>query len=138
MNYTWILQEHYVIKIVFTHVTNVLVGKNVPGSRAKTGRVEMVVSCCAYGCMNWFGAGPALGCYRFPAKPNWRNRWIIAVHRKYWNPIKHSRISAAHFIKNDEKTNFYTGLPSRAVFMLVYLFLVEHMPTIKLYKTNSC
>ena len=57
----------------------------------------MVVSCCAYGCTNRFVKEGTLGFFRFPAEPERRRRWIVAVKRKDWVPKKHTRICGQHF-----------------------------------------
>ena len=59
---------------------------------------EMVVSCCAYGCVNCHGNRKGLGFFRFPVLPEGRRRqWIAAVKRKDWKPTKHTRICEEHF-----------------------------------------
>ena len=69
---------------------------------------KMVVSCCAYGCANCFGARQELGFYRFPTFPEARRKQRIwAVKREVWAPSKYSRICGNHFVSG--KLTVYTS-----------------------------
>ena len=64
----------------------------------------MVVSCCAFGCTNRHGQREGLRFFRFPSKPvERRQKWIIAVKRKNWQPSKHTRICGDHFVSGLSK-----------------------------------
>ena len=61
---------------------------------------KMVHSCCAYGCRNRMGEQKGLGFFRFPSRPEEKERrqkWITAMRRNNWKPTKYSRICGNHF-----------------------------------------
>ncbi|XP_050697332.1 uncharacterized protein LOC126985881 isoform X2 [Eriocheir sinensis] len=54
--------------------------------------------CCAVGCSNRHGRD-AVSFYRFPANPEERGKWIVAVRRENWRPSASSRLCSAHFVR---------------------------------------
>ena len=61
----------------------------------------MVVTCAAHGCCERKGDDPNVSFHRFPhSNPECLNKWIQAIRRKDWNPIKQSWICGKHFTES--------------------------------------
>ena len=64
----------------------------------------MPVSCCAVNCTNRFAKGSLVKFFVFPADPERRKRWIVAVSRDKWLPSKYDRLCSAHFVSGRPST----------------------------------
>ena len=63
--------------------------------------VTMVQSCVAYGCTNGQEKGSNIAFHRFPhSRPEYLAKWVQAIKRKNWKPMKNSFICSAHFEKS--------------------------------------
>uniref|UniRef100_A0A3B4WU72 THAP domain-containing protein 1 n=1 Tax=Seriola lalandi dorsalis TaxID=1841481 RepID=A0A3B4WU72_SERLL len=58
----------------------------------------MVISCCAVGCTNRQGK-TNIAFHHMPKDMERRKKWITAIHRKNWEPSKHTRLCSAHFVQ---------------------------------------
>ena len=65
---------------------------------------KMVMSCSAVRCTNRASKGSGISFYRFPADPECRAKWVVAVRREDWQSSKYTWICSAHFIseKSDD------------------------------------
>ena len=63
----------------------------------------MPVSCSAVNCTNRWTKGSSVKFFVFPADPERRKRWVVAISWDKWFPSKHDCLCSAHFI---------TGRPS--------------------------
>lgn len=68
----------------------------------------MVRSCCAIGCTYRFEKESGIKLYRFPANPERRRAWTVAIRRadaddlkKNWEPNQHSWLCSQHFVNGE-------------------------------------
>ncbi|KAM6992321.1 uncharacterized protein LKV04_008373 [Tautogolabrus adspersus] len=58
----------------------------------------MVKSCCVLSCKNTFTKDSALHFHRIPRDPETRRKWLSAIRRNNWNPVKEKWICGCHFV----------------------------------------
>ena len=74
------------------------------------------MSCIAPGCTSGYGKEklpPGVSSHCFPKDPIKRAKWIQAIPRRNWNPLKKAVICSLHFDKEDFKDNRIDSNTSR-------------------------
>ncbi|XP_035207555.1 THAP domain-containing protein 2-like [Stegodyphus dumicola] len=61
----------------------------------------MPARCCVPGCKENYKGQPKVSIFRFPRDPDLRKKWIMAIHRKNFQPTKASRVCELHFAACD-------------------------------------